>query len=71
MQPEMSAPQVCEKLVEMYPEEQCSEQGVRRDLSLLEGLSEERALSLDAEALGYAALTDALRAAFGTSDLPF
>ncbi|WP_417025520.1 helix-turn-helix transcriptional regulator [Candidatus Allofournierella excrementavium] len=41
--------EICEKLVEMYPEEQCSEQGVRRDLSLLEGLSEERALSVRIE----------------------
>lgn len=37
------------KLLQLYPEEQCSEQGIRRDLSILEGMSDEGALSVRVE----------------------
>lgn len=45
----MTLREICEKLEQLYPEEQCSEQGVRRDLSLLESLSVEKALSVQIE----------------------
>ncbi len=41
--------EIRDKLSERYPQEGYSEQGIRRDLSVLEGLSDERALSVQIE----------------------
>ncbi len=46
---ELTLHQIYDKLLLLHPEERCSEQRVREDLSVLEGLSEEGALSVRVE----------------------
>lgn len=45
----MTLHQIYDKLLLLHPEEHCSEQRVREDLSVLEGLSEEGALAVRVE----------------------
>lgn len=45
----MTLHQIYDKLLLLHPEEHCSEQRVREDLSVLEGLREEGALSVRVE----------------------